>query len=263
MANQFFLAPTANFIQKTLSGAITDVATTITLNNTTNLTSPGYATIDRTDSAGTSTPNAREVVYYTGISGNDLTGVTRAADGSTARSHSDGAIVETMPTIGMWNSLTTIVATGFTSDGYLKAINSPVSIGILHTTTRIAVSGASITGFPTGLHPSFSFYGILSGPSTLIQTPLIMPQEGTWQWFNIMTRTVASGASAIIDININGTSIFSAGTRPAIAGAGTFVSTASIATKGFNAGDRLSWDMDTGAGLGLHITDLVIEGRAT
>ncbi len=280
----FFLAPTANFVQTTINGAITDIAVTITLASTANLPSPGYIVIDRVDSSGISTPSAREVVAYTGISGNNLTGCSRGADGSTARSHSDGAVVETTPTIGLWNNLVTIVSTGFTSDGYLKAINSPVSIARaeltqavipsiasiaqIHSTNVFAsgititgnlnVSGASVVGaFP--LHPTFSFIGALSGPTTTIQTPVPMPYAGSFRYFSLITRTVASGASAIVDININGTSIFDAGTRPSIAGGGTFVSTASIAVKAFAKGARLSWDYDTTGGL---ITDMVVQGES-
>lgn len=161
MANTFYTAPTANYVSKTLNGAISDVQTTITLNNATSLQAPGYVVIDRTNAAGTATEGSREVVSYTGIAGSDLTGCTRGADGSTGRAHSDGAIVETMPTVGMWNSLTTIVATAMTSDGYLKAINSPVSIAQLETpfvrassalmsivtiTGHLNVSGASVVG---------------------------------------------------------------------------------------------------------------------
>lgn len=282
----FYLAPTANFVSKTLNGAITDAGTTITLNNTTNLIAPGVAVIDRTDSAGTSTPNAREVIAYTGISGNDLTGVTRGFDNSTARSHADGAIVEFAPAVGMWNNLTTIVSSALTGDGYLKAINSPVSIaigrftqfdtpsiasiarlespfikaasGIISIATvagHLNVSGASVVGL--GKTAVFAFIGSLSGPTTLVQTPLATPQAGNVEWINIITRTVASGASAIFDINKNGTTIFTdQNTRPAITGGGTFVSVASIAVKNFSAGDRLSWDYDTTGG---HITDFNIE----
>lgn len=178
----FWTAPTANFIQKTLSGAITDVATTITLNNATNLQSPGYAVIDRTDSAGTSTPNAREVIYYTGISGNDLTGVTRGADGSTARSHSDGAIVETMPTIGMWNSLTTIVATAMTSDGYLKAIASPVSIARGQFTQFVTPSIASIARAEIGTFLANTWDGWLNA-------------NETWTYATATTITVPTNAT--------------------------------------------------------------------
>jgi len=144
MASTVWLAPTVNYIQSTLNGSIDSSVGTITLNSTTNLTSPGYVVIDRTDSAGTATPNAREVVSFTGISGSDLTGCTRGADGSTGRSHSNGAIVETMPTIGMWNSLATIVGSGFNGDGYLRPIASPASIAIMHIKTMLGASGASV-----------------------------------------------------------------------------------------------------------------------
>lgn len=121
-------APTANFVTTTLNGSIDNSTTSIVLNSTTGMQFPGYIVIDRVDTSNTSTPNAREVVSFTGISSNTLTGCTRGADTSTARSHSDGAIVETMPTIGMWNELYTAVSSALTADGVVKAIVSPVSI---------------------------------------------------------------------------------------------------------------------------------------
>lgn len=140
----FFLAPTANFKQTTLNGVIDSSVTTITLNSTANMTAPGYIVIDRVDSNNNSTPNSREVVSYTGIAGSDLTGCTRGADNSTQRSHSDGAIVEVCPTIGMWNNLATITSTAINSDGYLKAINSPVSIARLESAQAVFASIATI-----------------------------------------------------------------------------------------------------------------------
>ena len=258
MASTIFLAPTANFVSKTLNGAITDSATTITLNNTTSLTAPGYAVIDRTDSTGTSTPNAREVIYYTGISGSDLTGVTRAADGSTARSHNDGAIVETMPTIGMWNSLATIVSSALDGSGYLKAIPSPVSISQMHIATRLSISGASVTGI--GIYPLWRGTGAYSGPTTMVGGLLNVPRAGTLQWISIVTRTVASTGSVAFDIKKNGTSIFAnATTAPAIAAGGTYVSTSSIATRSIDSGDRLQADILSVAPAGI-ITDITVQG---
>lgn len=277
-----FRAPGVNFLSTTLNGAISDAATTITLNSTTNLRAPGYLVINREDGSGNATPNAREVIYFTGISGSDITGVTRAADGSTARSHSDGALVEPTMTVGLYNSLVSIVDSGLDNNGYLRAIASPVSIARLETnqialnsiasitelqsvramagaasiTTYLGASGASIVGFP--IVPTFVFVGSLSGPSTLIQTPLVAPRAFTLSHINFITRTVASGASMFIDINKNGVSIVEAETRPVIAGGGTFYSSASILTKTFNRGDRISWDLD-GATTGGHITDFNIE----
>jgi len=256
-----YVAPTTNYVSTSLNGAINDSVDTITLNSTTNLQAPGYLVLDRKDGSGTATPSAREVIYFTGISGSDITGVTRGADNSTARSHSDGALVESTPTVGMWNSLVTVVDNAIDDNGYLKAIASPASISEMHIATRLEISGASVIGPGIGINPVFSFVGSLSGPTTFVQTPLVMPQAGSFSWFTFMTRTVASGASAYIDINKNGTSIFDAGTRPTISGGGTFVSTASIKTKAFAAGDKLTWDYDQTASDG-HITDFVIQGRA-
>jgi hypothetical protein len=269
-----YVAPIANFFSTTLNGAIDDSVTTITINSATNLQAPGYLVVDREDGSGTATPSAREIISFTGISGSDLTGVTRGADNSTPRSHSDGALVEATPTVGLWNSLVTVIDTAIDNNGLLRSVISPVSIARVETpflrapSALISVatilghlnaSGASLIGFP--IMPVFAFTGSISGPSTLIQTPLPMPRAGQWSYVNFITRTVASGASAFIDINKNGTSIFDAGTRPVIAGGGTFVSTASIATKAFNQGDRISWDFD-GASAGVHITDFNIVLRS-
>ena|SRR5216683_491749 len=140
-----YVAPTQNYVQKTISGAIDDTVTTITLSSTTNLQAPGVVIVDRVDTSGNLTPGNREVISYTGIAGAQLTGCTRSAEGSTAIKHADGAVVETMPTVGMWNNLATIVASGFDSNGYLRAINSPASIAFAQLTQANIASIASIT----------------------------------------------------------------------------------------------------------------------
>mgnify|MGYP001612225314 CR=1 FL=1 len=173
-------------------------------------------------------------------------------------------------TVGLYNSLVSIVDSGLDNAGYLRAIASPVSIARLEAPFaripsalisvatvlgHLNVSGASITGFP--LTPTFVFTGSLSGATTFIQTPLVMPRPGTWSFVNYITRTVSSGASSYIDINKNGVSVFEAGTRPVIAGGGTFYSSASINTKNFARGDRVTWDFDNTTPT--HITDFNIE----
>lgn len=276
MASTFYLAPSTNFVQTTLNGAINDSATTITLNSPTGIQAPGYAVINRQNSNGDATPNAREIIRYTGISGNDLTGVTRGADGSTARSHSDGAIVELTFTVGMWNSLVTIVSNALDGSGYLKAINSPVSIAIgqftqfvtpsvasiarleatqlvtpstasiaeVNVATRINVSGASVTGI--GFYPVFASSANYSGPTIAIGGVLRAPRAGTLQWVSVTTRYVVSTASIGVDFKIRDASVFAnATTRPAIAAGGTYVSTASIATRNINQGDLISADIVT------------------
>ena len=73
----------ANALTTTLNGAIDASTTTIVLTSVINFPSTGtnHISIDNED------------ISYTGISGNTLTGVTRAARGTTAVSHSDGATI--------------------------------------------------------------------------------------------------------------------------------------------------------------------------
>lgn len=117
MATALYKAPDTNFWSTTLNGAINSSVTSITLNSVTDLNYPGFLVIDREDSNGTATPTSREVIYFTGITGSGLTGVTRAADGSTARSHSDGALVEAVLTVGMWNDVRDWAATEHSTVG--------------------------------------------------------------------------------------------------------------------------------------------------
>lgn len=71
-----------NGLQTTLATAINASVTTITLTSTSGFPSTGLVTI-----------NNLEVVSYTGISGSDLTGCTRGADGTSAVSHNAGVTV--------------------------------------------------------------------------------------------------------------------------------------------------------------------------
>lgn len=124
MSAGLFKAPTSNYWSSSLNGAIDDSVDTITLNDTTGLQYPGYVVIDREDGNGTATANSREIVKYTGISGNDLTGCTRAADNSTARSHSDGALVEAVFTVGMHNDQRDAINAEHDTDGTHTIISS-------------------------------------------------------------------------------------------------------------------------------------------
>ena len=271
-----FLSATSNFFSTTLNGAINNSAGTITLNSVTNLQSPGYLILDREDGSGKPTPDSREVIFFTGIGGNDLTGVTRGADGSTARSHSDGALVEQTMTVGTWNSLVSIVDMAIDDNGLLNAVISPVSISRLEVSfvrapealmsvatilSHLNVSGASVVGL--GLNPLWVLAGSFSGPTTQLQTALPMPRAGTWESFTVLTRTVASTSSVAVDINKNGTSIFDTVGRPSFLPAATFASTASIKTKNFDQGDKFTIDIDLpAAGEDGQVTDVTVLGRA-
>jgi len=83
-------------VTTTLNGAINASTTTITLTSATQFPSTGTSFV----LIGT------EMIQYTGISGNTLTGVTRGARGTTAASHSDGVTVTNGTDYAAWNEQT-------------------------------------------------------------------------------------------------------------------------------------------------------------
>jgi hypothetical protein len=143
MAAGLFKAPTKNYWSTSLDGAIASDVTTITLTSVTNLQAPGYIVINREDNSGTATPNSREVIKFTGISGNDLTTCSRGADNSTARAHADGSLVEAAYTIGMHNDQRDAINAEHDTDG-THTIISAATITTAHIPS-IAGSNASVT----------------------------------------------------------------------------------------------------------------------
>lgn len=114
-----------NNASDTLNGAITNSATTITLNDASEFPTPGageigYATIDD----GTNV----EIITYTGISTNDLTGVTRGVEGTSGTAFADATTVEQRATEA---SFTDVLQADETPElqGPLDCSNSGVYIG--------------------------------------------------------------------------------------------------------------------------------------
>ncbi|HEX9504154.1 MAG TPA: hypothetical protein VF974_07635 [Patescibacteria group bacterium] len=272
----YFVAPTTDFYSTTLNGQVSATSSMIALASIGSLQVPGYVVIDRT-TTGTppsSTPSVRETIAFGSIASiNILTGLTRGADGDTARIHADGALVETVWTTGMWNSLTSNLAKGMDINGLLNAITSPVSIqriqtnafyasiaslALLQISTRLDVSTASVTGW--GYIPTFSSQGAYSGPTTAVGGLLVAPRPGALQWVSITAKYPASGGSVAFDFKLRGASIFANSTTlPAIAAGGTYVSIASIATRNINPGDLLQVDVASVAPITV-IQGLVGEG---
>lgn len=75
------LYTTVNLLQTTLSGTINSAVTTIALTSTSGFPTAGAVTIDN------------EVIFYTNISGGNLTGCVRGSDGTTAATHNSGVPV--------------------------------------------------------------------------------------------------------------------------------------------------------------------------
>lgn len=253
MSAKLWEAASINAFSTTLNGSITDSDNTITLTTTSNLVFPGILVIDRQDANGNNTPATREYISYTGISGFDLTGVTRGIAGSSAQAHSSGAIIEEVLSVSHWNDLIDFLRVSHDENGNI-VLSSTATLAIMRLYTHFNASGASITGnFP--IHPTWFYGESLASPASAIGNPLSLPQGGTMRFVSATLKSPVSGASLVLDLNKNGVSIFTdTNTRLAIPGGGTYASTASIGTTGFNAGDFLSVDVDNGGGTAQYLT---------
>lgn len=107
----------------TLSGSITDSDVVMTLNSVAGLPTDTGVTliINRVDANGTATPSAMEVV--TGIvSGSTIASLVRAEDGTTARAHANGSIVEMVFEGDGWNDAVDSFLAHHNQDGTHKAV---------------------------------------------------------------------------------------------------------------------------------------------
>ena len=106
----------------TLNGSITDSDVVMTLNSVSGLPTDTGVTliINRVDANGTATPSAMEVV--TGVvSGSTIASLVRAEDGTTARAHANGSIVEMVFEADGWNDAIDSFLTHHNQDGTHKA----------------------------------------------------------------------------------------------------------------------------------------------
>lgn len=263
---------TSNAFSTTLNGGITDTDATIALTSVTGLQAPGVLVIDRVDANNTSTPTTREYISFTGIAGSSITGCSRNLGGSLAQAHSSGARVEETWSVTHWNDFIDMYNVSHNSAGAI--VTSAASIATLQNTrisnvsltsqdvtitNSLNISGVSLTGnFP--ITPVWVISGAMSLATTSAGKPLLMPQNGLFDYFSATVRTPVSGASLLIDVNKNGTTIFSdQNTRLYISPGGTYVSTASIGVKSFLSGDVFTVDLDSGAGSS---QDLTVISRA-
>lgn len=111
-----------SFLTKSLSSNVDSSTTTIPLNNTTNVPTDTAVDfiIDRVDTNGTRTPTARELCSGV-VSGSNIVSVTRGIHGTTAQSHTSGAVVEFVNSGAAWNDLMDGILVAHDQDGTLKA----------------------------------------------------------------------------------------------------------------------------------------------
>lgn len=125
-------------ISTTISAGITDVATSFDVADASKIVAPCYMVIDRVDSAATvKTSSLWEYVKVTDVTSNTLT-VTRGQGGSSAQSHSSGAVIEAVITSSMFEDWYNAINPEHTSAG-----GHVISTA---TVTTLNVSGNSTFG---------------------------------------------------------------------------------------------------------------------
>jgi len=143
--NTSLLGDQVNQKSLTLSGAHTNSVTTITTTATiSGVNAPGYCLIDS------------EVIHYTGVSGATLTSCTRAANGTTAATHADGATVYFVPVANWANQLKrAIVATqtelGTDPAGAFTDVNTSLNTWLLGVTNSITAGTTQTQAGATAL----------------------------------------------------------------------------------------------------------------
>jgi hypothetical protein len=185
MSAKLWSSPSANAFQTTLNGTVNDSVTTITLTSTTNLVAPGIVVIDRQDGSGNDTPSKREYVKFTGISGSDLTGVTRGCGGSTAQSHSSGALVESIFSVDHWTDLLDFLNAEHDASG--KHVISTATINYTETKNLAVTSVASIA----------AAYINIATITNLSATTLFYARPGqiAWSWIGSLPTITTSTAT--------------------------------------------------------------------
>lgn len=166
-----------NELQNNLSGAINSAVTTVGLNSTTSFPTVGLVLIDN------------EVIKYTGISGNNLTGCTRAFDGTTAAAHSSAAIVSFAFCAAHHNNLKDEVIAVETSLNFTasKAISSDTNGRLAVATTTLAELNF-VAGVTSAIQTQLNAKAPTASPTFTgtITTPLTA------------NRAVATGASGVL-----------------------------------------------------------------
>lgn len=227
----------------TLNGAINNSQTTITLTTTTGLPTVGILTIED------------EKVHYTGIAGNDITGVTRGFSSTTATSHLSGTAVRFNVVEEHHNGLkdevkaveADLVAAyaevpgSSTIQDALAALNAMVPVGTIMRTptmptigTWAACDGASVSqstyaALYAAIGHKFLKYteSAKTGPATPGTTdtfaPALYAGNATWLIFKRQSTDIYYSTDDGDTWNTTNAGTFNTGSGAATDGAGTVV----------------------------------------
>jgi hypothetical protein len=146
-------------VTTTLDGAINSAVTTITLTSVTGFPTTGVVKIDN------------ELISYTGISSNDLTGCTRGVNGTAAASHSDGAGVEVFTGWGQaslaTSSSTVLDPADWSLDNFGQILTATILNGRTFTWQPIQNTPNALTTRAT----------VMSGAPTKTNTSIVSDQD--------------------------------------------------------------------------------------
>lgn len=284
MTTRLLNAATVNNWRVKLTDNITDSQTAFALVsnaslNPSQLQPPGVLVLDRIDSNDVDTPGKREYLSFGSLSGITLAGVVRGLAGSTAQSHSANSWAEDVPSVTHWGDLVDYLGVEHLADGTHNPIRHIVQLTVTGVSgasgirgdlilvpggniSIVAISGVSGYSAIKISGPTVSAVGGISqlsvfGPlfsGTMVTPPLLIEDVAVLKSVSAVLFSPVSGASLILDINKNFTSIFTdQNTRPTILGGGTYVSTASIGTTALNPGNLITMDIDNPGGTTLSV----------
>ena len=190
-------------------GGISDSALSITVANGSGLsTTGGYVIIDK----GLST---EELVYIESVSGTTLTVATngRAADGSTAYAHAQGASVQDVLTKSHINNLITAIALEHDDDGGHKQIDSAITAsGTAATATNKVVDQKYLQAVPGQLINGKISVTVASNNITLAIKTLAGNDPSTSDPVEVRIGNSIRQITAALSVTVNaGTNSFAAG----------------------------------------------------
>lgn len=183
--------------QTTLSGDINDAVGTITGADLSTwagatTTGPGTATINITKAD-------EETITFTGISGNDLTGVTRGAGGTTAQDHTSGATLDITSSRDDFDE-----ANKHVSNAGLYHPAKCVVVRVSSTVVTLADATVSVLNFDTEALDTDAFHSTSVNTSRLtVPTGL----DGKYRvWGKAEFGASATGHRAM-DVRVNGATV--------------------------------------------------------